>query len=41
MQYVAKAMKRVKENAPRSKGYRLVYAPDVLAHFFAKFEPLA
>lgn len=40
MDYVAKVMKRVKENAAHSKGYRLTYAPEVLAHFFAKFEPI-
>jgi tryptophanase len=41
LEFVARAMRRVKENAPRTKGYRLTYAPDVLAHFFAKFEPLS
>lgn len=40
LEFVAGTMKRVKENAHRSKGYRLVYAPEVLAHFFAKFAPL-
>lgn len=40
MEYVARVMKRVKDGASESKGYRLVYAPEVLAHFFAKFEPV-
>jgi tryptophanase len=40
LDYVAEVMGRVKEKAPRSKGYRLVYAPEVLGHFFARFEPV-
>jgi len=40
LDYVAKVMERVKERAPHNKGYRCVYAPEVLAHFFSKFEPL-
>jgi len=40
MDYVAKVLKQVKDNALHSKGYRLTYAPEVLAHFFARFEPL-
>lgn len=39
MEYVAKVLKRVKEKAAENKGYRLTYAPEVLAHFFAQFEP--
>ncbi|HWN66229.1 MAG TPA: tryptophanase [Haliangium sp.] len=41
LDYVARVMARVKEKAPQSKGYRLVYSPEVLSHFFSKFEPLA
>lgn len=41
MEYVARVMHRVKQNAHQSRGYRLVYAPEVLGHFFSKFEPLA
>jgi tryptophanase len=41
LEFVAKAMRKVKERALHSKGYRLTYAPEVLEHFFAKFEPLA
>ncbi len=40
LEYIAKVMARVKERAPRNKGYRITYAPEVLAHFFSKFEPL-
>lgn len=40
MDYVAKVLSRVKEKAVHNKGYRLTYAPEVLAHFFARFEPL-
>lgn len=39
MEYVAKVFKRVKENAVNNRGYCLSYAPEILAHFFAKFEP--
>jgi tryptophanase len=41
MEYVAKVMARVKENAPQSRGYRLVKSADVLPHFFSEFEPIA
>jgi tryptophanase len=41
IEFVAEAMRRVKKNASHNRGYRLTYAPEVLAHFFAKFEPLA
>jgi tryptophanase len=41
LDFVASAMRRVKARAKTNRGYRLTYAPDVLAHFFAKFEPLA
>lgn len=40
MDYVAKVLKKVKEKATENKGYRLTYAPEVLSHFFAQFEPL-
>jgi tryptophanase len=40
IEYVAEIMRRVKANAHSSKGYRAVYVPEVLGHFFAKFEPL-
>ncbi len=40
MEYVAKVMKRVKENAPKNNGYKITYWPKILGHFFAKFEPI-
>jgi tryptophanase len=40
LDFVATVMARVKERAPRHQGYRLTHAPDVLPHFFAKFEPI-
>lgn len=40
MEYVARVMKQVKENAYKNKGYRVTYWPKVLGHFFAKFEPI-
>jgi tryptophanase len=40
LDYVGKVMARVKERASQNKGYRLVDAPKVLGHFFAKFAPL-
>lgn len=41
LDYVARVMERVKEKAPENQGYRLLHAPEVLPHFFSKFEPLA
>jgi tryptophanase len=40
LEYVARVMARVREKAGASRGYRLVHAPEVLGHFFSKFEPL-
>jgi tryptophanase/2-polyprenyl-6-methoxyphenol hydroxylase-like FAD-dependent oxidoreductase len=40
MDYVGAVMRRVVANAHRNEGYRLVYAPKMLAHFFSKFEPV-
>lgn len=40
LDYVGKVMERVKANAPNNPGYRCTHAPEVLGHFFAKFEPL-
>ncbi len=39
MEYVGEVFARVKANAPGNRGYRVVEHPDVLGHFFAKFEP--
>jgi len=41
LDYVGRVMARVKENAHRNQGYRCTHRPEVLGHFFAKFEPLA
>jgi tryptophanase len=40
MDYIGEVMARVKARASRNKGYKLVYAPAVLPHFFSKFEPI-
>lgn len=40
MDYVGKVMERIKANAHRSKGYRLVHQPEILGHFFSKFAPI-
>jgi tryptophanase len=40
LDYVGKVMARVKEIAPRNKGYRPVYVPEVMPQFFSKFAPL-
>lgn len=39
MDFVGLAMQRVKQRAHLSQGYKLVHQPEVLGHFFAKFEP--
>jgi tryptophanase len=41
LDYVVEVMARVQENAKNNPGYRRTYEPEVLGHFFAKFEPLA
>lgn len=41
LEYVGKVLRRVKERAAENRGYRIVHAPEVLGHFFAKFEPVA
>lgn len=41
LDYVGATMKRVMASAHRNKGYRVTYAPELLAHFFSKFEPIA
>ncbi len=40
LSYVARVMRIVKERAHLNRGYRVVHMPEVLGHFFAKFEPL-
>lgn len=41
LDYVAGVMARVQKNAPNNRGYACTYEPEVLGHFFAKFEPIA
>ena len=41
LDYVGGVMARVKQNAHQNKGYRRTYVPEVLGHFFAKFEPIS
>lgn len=41
MQYVAGVAAEVVKQAPANKGYKVLEKPEVLAHFFAKFAPLA
>ncbi len=40
LDYVAEVLGRIAEHAPRLRGYRITYAPPLLRHFTARFEPL-
>jgi tryptophanase len=40
MDYVAECLVRVKQRASQVRGYRFTYAPELLRHFTARFEPL-
>jgi len=40
MDYVVKVMTRIKARASQIKGYRITYAPELLRHFTAQFEPI-
>jgi len=40
LDYVADSLARIKERAPKVRGYKFTYAPDLLRHFTARFEPL-
>jgi len=40
LDYVVTSFKRIAEKANELRGYRFTYAPDLLRHFTAKFEPL-
>lgn len=40
LDFVARVMARVKANAGNNPGYRCTYRPEVLGHFFSRFEPL-
>jgi tryptophanase len=40
LDYVADSLARIKERAPKVRGYKFTYAPELLRHFTARFEPL-
>jgi tryptophanase len=40
LDYVAETLAGIKERAASIRGYRLTYAPELLRHFTARFEPL-
>ena len=40
LDYVADIAARIKARAPTIKGYKFTYAPELLRHFTARFEPL-
>lgn len=41
LDYVARVMAKVRKHAPLNQGYRCTHSPEVLGHFFSRFEPLA
>ena len=40
MDYVAETLAKIKSRAEELRGYRFTYAPELLRHFMARFEPL-
>jgi tryptophanase len=40
LDYVAKTIGKIKQRADNIRGYRFTYAPELLRHFTARFEPL-
>ncbi len=40
LDYVAEVIARIAERADKLRGYRFTYAPELLRHFTARFEPL-
>ena len=40
MDYVADTLVRIKARANQIRGYKMIYAPPLLRHFTARFEPL-
>jgi tryptophanase len=41
LDYVADSLARIKARASSVQGYKFIYAPELLRHFTAKFEPVA
>jgi len=40
MDFVVATLTRINERRSSLRGYRLIYAPKLLRHFTARFEPL-
>jgi tryptophanase len=40
LDYVADSLACIRERAPKVRGYKFTYAPDLLRHFTARFEPV-
>lgn len=40
IEYIGAVMERVVERAHLNKGFRVIHWPEVLGHFFARFEPI-
>ncbi len=40
MDHIARTLAKIKENRANIKGYKITYAPKLLRHFTAQFEPL-
>ena len=40
LDYVVKVVARIKSRADQMNGYRIIYAPQLLRHFTAQFEPI-
>lgn len=40
MDYVVETLKQIKQEKDKARGYRFTYAPELLRHFTASFEPI-